>query len=55
MDPMHHEVLTSASRNRQLSGTAQVLKQTRWCLLKQPENLTESQSVRRRVPNLLIL
>jgi transposase len=42
------EVRASESRDLKRSGTAPVLKHTRWCLLKRPENLTESQSVRLR-------
>jgi transposase len=40
------EVRASESRDLKRWGTAPVLKHTRWCLLKRPENLTESQSVR---------
>jgi transposase len=42
------EVRASESRDLKRSGTAPVLKHTRWCLLKRLENLTESQSVRLR-------
>ncbi len=44
------EVGANESRNLKRSGTAPVLKHTRWCLLKRPENLRESQSVRLREP-----
>jgi transposase len=46
------EVRASESRDLKRSGTAPVLKHTRWCLLKRPENLTESQSVQLREVSL---
>jgi transposase len=33
------------SRELQRSGSAALLKHTRWCLLKRPENRTEPQSI----------
>jgi transposase len=38
------EVRASESRELKWFGTAPVLKHPRWCLLKRPENLTESHS-----------
>ena len=42
------EVRASESREFTRSDTAPMLKHTRWCLLKRPDNLTETQSVRLR-------
>ena len=42
------EVRAGESRELKRSGSGSVLKHTRWCLLKRPENLTKSQSIRLR-------
>jgi transposase len=42
------EVRAGESRELKRSGSGSVLKHTRWCLRKRPENLTKSQSIRLR-------
>jgi transposase len=41
-------VRAGESRELKRSGSGSVLKHTRWYLLKRPENLTKSQSIRLR-------